>query len=57
MDSTRSQRIKAFLFGNCFTMATVVFPVFVIYETYNIYSTDERNFPLLTMIGSELHCC
>ena len=49
MDSTRSQRIKAFLFRNYFTMATIVFLVFVIYEKYNIYSTDERNFPLMTI--------
>lgn len=39
MDSTRSQRIKSFLFRNYFTMATVVFPVFVIYEKINTIFT------------------
>ena len=50
MDSTRSQRIKAFLFRNYFTMATAVFPAFAIYEKCNIIcSTDDKNFPLPTI--------
>ena len=50
MDSTRSQKIKAFLFRNYFTMATAVFPFFAICEKCNtICSTDERNFPLMTI--------